>query len=199
MQRIEECAAAPPAIIAKELEVLQEHEQAEDVRIPRVGHAELLLFGLTVFRDGVLDAILNLCRQRIRRARLVIDAALQGAVSAYQAIERLANVEVDDPWCFHRGFTDRSGDEPRQRLIVAKELLSQFYVAIGNVLFGDVGRLFTPVGFLKVLAIEGAIDGDFALIAAAEGANIAANARAEPARTAGVANCARHPFSIEVG
>ena len=60
------------------------------------------------------------------------------------------------------------------------------------------GGLLVPPRLPEVFAIQRAIHRDLALGAATDGANVAAHARAETPRTAGLANCARHSLSIEV-
>src|SRR4029077_7473074 len=80
----------------------------------------------------------------------------------------------------------------QQRLLIAQELLADLDVPIGDLFRLEVRRFLMQPRLDQVLAIERAIDGHFALGAAANRADFAAPSGAIAAGFAGVAEAAFH-------
>ena len=150
--------------------------------------------------DGVLHRAVDVRRQRVGRHALVVDAALQRPVGADQR-RRAPPGRRNRP---RRASPARRPPEDRPEECRAavraprRNVLGDLDVPVRNRASSIGVRLFVLPRLLQKLAIERAVHRHFALGAAADGADVAADARAEAPRTAGLANRARHSLSIEV-
>jgi hypothetical protein len=174
MQKIEECPAAAPAVAVLELEALQEHEGSQDF-----GIAEGRLGGLGVEfleeLDFVLEQRLDFRGVGIFGTGFVNEAGVEGAVRLNQRLKGFAGVEVDGVLLFH-GLFQGDGELDYEFLVIANEILGDADVFIGERGGIDGDGRFVTAGGLEMLAIERAIDGDFAFGSAADGADFAADA-----------------------
>jgi hypothetical protein len=84
-------------------------------------------------------------------------------------------------------------------LVLLDEALRDPDVLVGNGRGVDRDGFVVAPRILEVLTIEGTIDRDLPLRAAANGANVAADTGTEAPGTASFANRAGHSLSIEVG
>jgi len=83
--------------------------------------------------------------------------------------------------------------------VIAQEFLRHPYILIRKTLRISGLDFLVLMRLAEIDAIERAIDRDFALCAATDGADVPADARAETPRAANMANRARHFSSIEEG
>jgi len=198
-QRLQKRASAAAPAVLIEGKMLQKDQQAKHVGISRFRHAEFPLLAASVFIEPSLKRVEDCSGQRISGPALVMDAALQGAVSTNQAIQRLRDIAIDHAGYLHGRLEDRFGEENEQRLVVPQQLFGDLYVPVRKVGARRRLRLFVPASLPEELAIERAVYRNLAFGAATDRTNIAVHARTEPARTAGVTNCARQFLSIEAG
>src|SRR5579859_2690577 len=130
-------------------------------------------------------------------ACLVIETALEGAIGADERLQRVADIGIDGTRGRERGFEQAGAQVHQERLVFAQELLCDQDVLVGD--FGRIQglRLLVQARFGQVGAGEGAVDGDFALISAAQRTNFSVNAGAVAAWLAGVADFAFHAGGLD--
>src|SRR5205823_13791735 len=93
-------------------------------------------------------------------------------------------------------FNYRDRDVCQQDLVCSEEILSHPNVRVRHGFRIDGRRLFMLVRLMQVFAIERAVDGLLALSAAADRADLAANAWTVPPRPADITDGAVHILSI---
>jgi len=179
--------------------MLQKHQQPKHVGIASLRHAEFSLLTAPVFVKPPLERAEDRSGQRIIGSALVMDAALQRAVGANQAIQRLQYIAIHYARNLHRGLEDRHGKKSEERFVIPQQLFGDLYVPVREFGARRRLRLFVPASLAEKFAIERAVYRNFAFGTAAYGTNFAVYARTKTALTAGVTNCARHFLSIEAG
>ena len=189
-QEAQEGAAAAAPVVVLDFEALEKDERAEQLGIADGVHTGGLVQLRAELFKRLKPKLLDGGGVRILGAGLIDEAALHGAVGADERVDGLADVVVAGPGSGEGGVEQPAGGEDEQLLVVAEEVLGDADLLVRELVGVDLRRLLAAAGFLQVLAVERAIEGDLALLAAAEGADIAADGGASAPGLTGFAEAA---------
>src|ERR1700733_3826844 len=154
--------------------------------------------GLTVLLESPLGRPPDPSCQRIVRPGLVIDAAFERAAGADQRIERLAYIRIDGAGGVEGRLHQSAGGGHQERFVIAQEFFRDAYILVRKRIRFNRRRALMLARLLEIRTVPRAIDSDFALSAAADGADIGVHAGTKSAGFANLAYRAGHSLSIEV-
>src|ERR1700690_2213131 len=191
-QHVEEGAATLAAVVDLVLDVLEKNEHAEDVGVTQGLHPGTLGERLPEVLDALVDEIEDGGGDQVGGPGLIVQAGLAGAVGAHQGFEGLTHVGVYGAGGSQARLGHRVHEGGQQDLVPLEEGFVDRDIRVREVLRIEGHRLFVTAGLAQVRAIEGAIDGLFALGAAAQAADVASDTGAGAARPANLTEHTGH-------
>jgi len=195
---MEEGAPPAAAIVGGQFEMLEEYQKSQRGGVAGFMQAQVLEFGFAERRDRLLQGLAERRCQGIGRKAFIEETALHSTVSTNRRRERFPDVEVYHLWHTQGRPSQGTSQENQESLVLLQKLFRHRNVLVGQCFGIRREELFVLVGLPKVLAIERAIDADFALGTAAKRAYVAPHSEAEAPRPASLTNGASHSPSIKV-